>query len=534
MKKRLIALLCIAALAVGVFTGCGAKKEETPAEPEKVETAQPETEAPAEEQPAEETGSELPYVELDWYTAAGEMPGSQRVLEVLNEYLLEKLNCKLNLRYFGADYLEKMPTMLQSGEDLGMVRVLSQIPYNSYAQQGAYYPLNDLLDQYGAGTKGLFSEDVWDSLKIDGNIYCVPTLKDNCYIMGYLYNADLADEMGIDMDNTGWQNGRDAGEDLLKFMEIRNELHPEWEGIPLVSNIPIVCPYFFNVETIGGNLFSVCNVPGMEELAGYDCDTVVNLYETDEFREFCRMQQRLLEAGVYAYDYSEYSNLYAEPATLMHLAWGFTWVDEHIFSESITTKLKVFDNIYTDADNYTSAATAISANCADPERAMMVIELFNTDPYVATLIRFGVEGEHWTTDENGNMTFKGTANEDPSNRAFYYWYGNDFGNLTITRTPEDVGGPDGIVFDKMIECNNSAKLAAHMGFVLNTDNIQNEIAACTNVVQEFSALTTGHYNSQEEVDAALDEMIAKLKANGVDKIVAECQAQIDAWNAAQK
>ena len=527
--KRLFALLLALVMVIGLVA-CGGNNE-TPAADTKPDS-NPATNGQT-DNTQEPASNELEYVEIDWYVATGEMPGSEMVIDEINAYLLEKINCKLNLHYFGADFLEKMPTMLQSGEDLGLVRVLTQIPYISYAQQGVYYPLDELLDEYGAGTKGLFSDDVWDSLRIDGNIYCVPTLKDNCYIMGYLYNDDLATELGVDMQNTGWQNGREAGEDLLKLVEKRNELHPEWKDIPLVSNIPIVNPYFFNLETIGGNLFTVCNVPGIDDIEGYDSNTVFNLYETDEFREFCKMQQKLTAAGVYAYDYSEYANLYAEPATLMHLAWGFTWVDEHIFSNDINTKLKVFDDIYTDSDNYTSAATAISANCKNPERAMMVLELFNTDPYLATLIRFGVEGEHWTTTEDGKMTFAGTANEDPANRAYYYWYGNDFGNLTITQTPEEMGGPDGIMFEKMIEYNNNAKLAAHMGFVLNTDNIQNEIAACSNVVQEYADLTTGHYNSQEEVDAALDAMIAKLKANGVDKILAECQAQIDAWAASQ-
>lgn len=46
-------------------------------------------------------------------------------------------------------------------------------------------------------------------------------------------------------------------------------------------------------------------------------------------------------------------------------------------------------------------------------------------------------------------------------------------------------------------------------------------------------LVKGQAASQEEVEALVDEFIAKLKANGVDTIVAEVQKQIDAWNAAK-
>jgi len=46
-------------------------------------------------------------------------------------------------------------------------------------------------------------------------------------------------------------------------------------------------------------------------------------------------------------------------------------------------------------------------------------------------------------------------------------------------------------------------------------------------------LRNGQLGSAAEVDATVDEFNEKLKANGVDKIVAECQAQIDAWNASR-
>lgn len=73
-----------------------------------------------------------------------------------------------------------------------------------------------------------------------------------------------------------------------------------------------------------------------------------------------------------------------------------------------------------------------------------------------------------------------------------------------------------------------------MGFVLDQDKIVNEVAACTNVVSEYqNELVYGQGASQEETEALVDEFIAKLKANGVDTIVSEAQAQLDAWNAAR-
>ena len=86
------------------------------------------------------------------------------------------------------------------------------------------------------------------------------------------------------------------------------------------------------------------------------------------------------------------------------------------------------------------------------------------------------------------------------------------------------------MLQKMAEYNNEAILAAHMGFVLDTTPIENELSACNNVVSEYyTDLAGGRHESAEAVNQTIDEMNAKLKENGVEKIVAEVQAQIDAW-----
>ena len=73
-----------------------------------------------------------------------------------------------------------------------------------------------------------------------------------------------------------------------------------------------------------------------------------------------------------------------------------------------------------------------------------------------------------------------------------------------------------------------------MGFVFDSTPVTNEIAACTNVVAEFSDdLVKGQLGSEEEVREVVAEFNEKLTDNGVDTIVAEVQKQIDAWIAAK-
>lgn len=539
MKKRLLCILCLCAMLIAMFAGCAAKQEETPAPTNDVQQSGETGESANTEAAATENESGLEYVELDLFTnEIYERPDGQMIVDALNEYLLEKLNLKLNvISVPSGEYEEKLYTMLQAGEPLGLCNLLGN--YYTAAAQGLFYPLNDLLNNYGIGSKALFSDTVWESMTVDGNIYGVPTLKDNAYIMSFIYNKDLADELGVDMDNPEWKSTRDMEEILMEAKALRDEKHPEWANKPLTANlVSQLCPSMFSLESFLGRdyLYAVCNVPGLNDIEGYDNDTVFNLYGTEEYKEYCLMMQRLVAAGVCAYDYTELSDIIYEPSTLIQPGWGYVWTDDHMFSDDFVTKLHVFENeIWTDSTNFASCGYAIPANCPNPERAMMFIELMNTDPYAATLLRFGIEGEHYLINDEGKMVLEGSPrNSDADNLGYVNWYGADYGNLTIVNAPESYVGPDGIMFDKLLEYNNNAKLAAHMGLVIDTSGFINELAACNSVVSEFDTnLSAGRYDSPEAVIAAIDAFNEKLQANGMEKVIAGIQAQVDAFNAAQ-
>ena len=170
---------------------------------------------------------------------------------------------------------------------------------------------------------------------------------------------------------------------------------------------------------------------------------------------------------------------------------------------------------------------AVAAQSKHIERSLEVIDLLNSDPYLATLIRFGPEGVGWTDENNDNVIELTAINSDPTNRYWYYWYQWNMGGLTVSKLPPSYT-PE---FSSLLsELNNTAVPSANMGFVMDRTPVENEIAACVNVIDEYNkALVYGQY---EDPDATIDEFIQKLKDNGIEKIIAEGQAQLDAWRAA--
>lgn len=489
----------------------------------------------AESEPA---AADLEPVTLDWYFGQTEMTDCSLVNEAVNEYLQEKLNTTVNLHYWGlAEDWEKMVTMISSGQDVGIIGFGSQtkLDYVVQSQRGAYYPIEDLLDTHAPETKALFSDEIWECMTINDHIYGIPSLKDNGYYISLVYNDTLAQELGINMDEVQYRNWRDLEELGLEVKEKRDAAHPEWADYPVFWTNNLVYPYNFAFETfLNDSYLAVCDIDEFDQIAGVDSSQVVNFYATDEFREYCIQRQRMVDEGLYAYDYTDRTDWQYTGAIFGWVGWGYTYMEEHMYGENFVTKMKMSENLWTETNNYFSAGTAISANCANPERAMMVLNLINTDPDFATMMRFGIEGTHYVVDEEGNMSFEGTRNEDPTNRSYYYWYMAPIGNLLITRAPEQLVGPDSIMLTNMQKYNEEAVLPAHFGFVFDTAPVINEIAACTNVIAEYQTdLANGQLNSADEVNQAVDEFVEKLNANGAEKIVAEVQSQIDAWQAAK-
>lgn len=522
MKRKLLSLLLVSAMAVSVL-GCG----NDPAGTEVAGTDNG-TEVAAE--------NELEYVELDWYVSEGQMPDHDMVQAALDEYFLEKLNCKVNLITIDhSTYVETMPTKIMSGDDIDMFSVVGNFDLDAMTNAGAMYPIDDLLDTYAPGTKALFRDEVWEAIKKGGHIYQVPTLKDNCYIIGMTFNDTMAQALGIEYENFEYATFNDDGveEFLEDAMAKRDAMFPEYAGMPICGDQRTnYVPFFFKLERLAsGTALAVTNIAGYEVDPTKGPHDVYNFFETDAFREFALKMQRWVEKGLIAHP-DDTTNYFSAPNLLVRSGWGYTYVGEHQYSPDFVTKINVLDGVWADQSSFSGAGVAIGGTCANPERAMMVIELVNTDPYIATMLRFGLEGEHWVYDENGKKVLT-EKNSDSSSRSWFYWYGPTFGNLTIVEAPESLAGPDNIMLTRMEEYNKNAILSTHMSCVIDTTSFQNELAACNSVISEYLYLIKGGLESADAVNKAVDEFIAKLKANGSDKIVAEVQAQIDAWVAAQ-
>jgi putative aldouronate transport system substrate-binding protein len=83
----------------------------------------------------------------------------------------------------------------------------------------------------------------------------------------------------------------------------------------------------------------------------------------------------------------------------------------------------------------------------------------------------------------------------------------------------------------MLDENKNSAVSPAFGFTFDNSSVTNETSAVLNVINEYlPGLNTGSMDPEVE----LPNFIAKLKAAGLDKIIAEKQAQLDKWASQQK
>ena len=478
---------------------------------------------------------QLEHVTLEWYVSEDEKPGNQDVFAALNAYFEEKINTTVNFHFINnSEYSQKVSAILTAGQPVDIVNANSTLPYVNYSNMDSFVALEELLPVYAPQTYAMIPDDFWGAMEINGHIYGIPSYKDSVQMYCLMVNETLANALDMDFSNVVIKNYNDVIPLLYAAYEKRNEVFPEDADLPICRTFPDMeqwLPY----ETING--LAIVNVPGSENFAGKGSgETVFNKYATDEYRAMCNSIAQMIEDGVLPADcwYYDPDRVYtAEGKWIIgDVGSGYVSVAKNQYSNDWDTMMVPYrDKIAT--TNYLHAAVeCVSASSANPERALMVLELINTDPWVATTLRFGTEGDFWVmSDEEGVLSFEGTRNEDPGNRAHYYWYGAQFGAVVHSYVPSGYVANYG---ELLIAANESAISETNMGFIFDPTPVQNEIAACNGVIGEFETNLKFGFIPLDDVNSNIDEFLAKLEANGAQKIIDEAQAQLDAWRAVNK
>lgn len=500
--KKILSILLSAALMLTSFAGCGKKSDDSSSKDNNSSNT------------SQDDNSTLKPVELTWYFIGN---GQQKDVEMIeakvNEYIKDKINATVKLQCYawGEEYDNKLSQMIASGQNFDICFTAAWANnYVTNASKGAFVALNDdkkLFETYAPKTMALLGEDFLSGSQINGINYGIPANKEKAHSWGFLFNKDLVEKYNLDV------NSVKSLEDLEPLLKVIKENEPNVYPLEALSG---ESPYkLLDWDTVGDD-----KCPGVVTNDTTDLK-VFNEFETEETMQLFKTLREYYLAGYIRQDAMTVTDYNADETAgkifcatkslkpgkdaEMTLSSGVNWTQVYITPAVISNR------------DTMGSLQAISSTSKNPERALMFLELFNTDEYLNNLINYGIEGTHY--EKISDKVIKAADGADGYNPGTGWMFGNQF--LNYLNEKED---PD--KWSKFEEFNASATATKTLGFNFDATPVKSQIAAINSLWDEYvPSLETGSVDPEE----FLPKFIKELKAAGIDDVIAEKQKQLDKW-----
>lgn len=438
--------------------------------------------------------------------------------DAINEITLEKINTKVSLQLYPySSYDQQITLMLSGNEPLDLIFVNGN-NYSSYVGRNQLIQLDDLIDTHGSGIREALGSYL-DATAINGNLYIVPTIRDlaKCYAVNM--RKDLVDKYSIDTSAIKTIN------DLTPVLKTVKEGEGK-DFYPLVTAASGKSILSFNVtyDPLGDPVGVLLN-------NGLDNTDVVLYEETDEYRDNVKLVYDWYQAGYTMRDITTTQEGYA---SLLKAGKGFAYLNgakagyaeqatRNVGSEIITIPLT--DYIATTA-SVTQVNWGVSVTSKAPEAAVKYLNLMFSDKDLITTLCWGVEDKHYVIDDQGFAYYPEGVDGNSSGWTLNMGYA--MGNQFLAPLWK---GEQPNLWDTMKNDNETAGRSKALGFTFDSANVKTELAAVNSVRSQYKLLIECGLSDPES--GIIEEYITKMKEAGLDKILAEKQAQLDAWLASK-
>ena len=441
----------------------------------------------------------------------------QAVEDEINRHLAESGETRyvLDLSVVGIqDYFTNIPMELAAGQQHDLIMMMGTMP--DYVDSGYVVPLDDYLDTELKETVELIGP-ILNGGKIAGSVYMIPRYFGTVLDWKFIYNKSLVDGV-YDMSKV---NDMDSLEGALAALK---EAHPDEHFLVYSDQFHMLYSYETNTSQIGTYAATV----------GEDT-TLMSYYETEAYKKAIQTAYEWRQKG--------YLDPEGSTNTLTHDAAVFSGSSKGVLmghSAPVDGIAEMFDemngygakfgavtigfsDLYTD-----TVGVGISYTCKAPELAANFINHLYVDEYLWNTLIYGVEGQDYVWNEDHTLVNYPEGLDGTSIPYLFMMYscgiiGNGFFSLPFE------GNNSGSTSEYGMELMADAWAPPLYGFTPSNANVLNEIAAVSNVVSQYNdVLTYGDVNPDE----FYDQFISELKAAGIDTIIADYQAQADAWLAA--
>lgn len=445
-----------------------------------------------------------------------------RIQGLINEWTIPNIGVEVELVLFSnADYMTQVTLMLASGEQLDLFRSYGS-PNIRFIKDGTALDITEYMDTALKETSEMLYPNHVDLCSYEGSVYGLREMGSLYVPKGWCYRSDIIEELGIDL------SGVSSVYDLTDIFAQVKEAYPDMILIDNTRADGIFEALLNCTDHIDGlGEGDMANISGV---AREGDPTVINIYETEEFRAACELTRSWYEAGYFAKDAATTTATAAELLMSGNCFSIFVGLGNPQIAKQYSNNYGYpFENIPISTSFAASGcndAWMISSMSKHPEAAAKFLNLLYTNEYIDNLLVYGEEGTDYVWDEAHEFVLppEGYAalNDVPytCNMNYYFW-GSKWNTYRV---------PGGLTPDEAAENKRQnyedVSFSEYYGFMFDYSEYEAEYTACKNVVNEYKkALWTGSL----DVDSALKEMNEKLYACGLQQLLDAKQAQLDAF-----
>lgn len=453
----------------------------------------------------------LPKYEIVWYTIDNPQNDLKAVFDEVSKYTLKKMNATVKCQIISwGDYNSKMPVLVAAGEKIDLAYTANEtFSYLDYVRKGAFLPLDSLLKTYGQDIIAAMPKDFFDGVKVKDKIYAIPTIKEKSEAWyAYVYK-DLVQKYGWNTSNVK------SLYDLEPFMK---DLKEKENGV-----IPLMVGSAFSPWLIVNPFERLTTFAGVY-LDNHNNYKVENVYASPEYLQLIKKAREWKKAG-YITSVTDSSTM---GSALARQKDGFGAMiyapNGEAFLENASSRPYVAFPItkkYITNNSVSGAMIAITKNSKDPARAMMFLNLLNSDTYLKRLVVHGIEGKHYVkTSENQIKLPEGKDVVNVGYNRAQFTLQNIFLNYL---NPGDPANKKQL----FVDYDKDSVTSKILGFQADSTKIIAYIAACNSVIPKYRA--TLELGEKDDYEAILAKLNSELKDAGIDKVIAEYQSQLNLW-----
>ena len=439
---------------------------------------------------------------------AYDTPDGEAVEAAINEITEEKYGIHFEISFIAFGNWQQQSNLLLTGDEVDILAI-NGTPLATYVKNGQMADLTDYYANASEAFKSVWNEDEVRGTSINGKIYAIPNLRNFGNYFGLNIDSEIAAEYGI-------EDGQQLTlEDVDAFLQWAHEKYPDRYALAPQGGTCLIGEWTW--DGLGDT-----NYIGVLPDRGQTLE-VQNLFETDDYVELCTWARKWYNEGMIMQDILSNTESWQ---VMINNKKAISCFDNYGVNKLNGMIRTVIIDKWSVSNSYSALCYGINSNSKNKDAAWKAMEILYTDQDVSILLNNGIEGKHYTKNEDGTISFPEgkTAADVGYGMSDLYWVTPYSGNAY----PLDINGPT--FFEDLLKFNDETLKSKAFGFAFDITPVTDQYAACANVMQKYyKPLLSGAV----DVESTIEQANAELEVAGIADVIAEKQRQLDEYMKAQ-